>query len=138
EYISQNGFVHRDLAARNVLVDEDHNVKVNSLSLFSVPFVFLYLLFTKVCDFGLCRELESDQLYYTSKGGKLPVKWMALESITEYKFTVASDVWSFGILLFELFTLGNVPYPGIDAKLMECYLSSGKRIAKPENCTDEL
>uniref|UniRef100_A0A915KID4 Protein kinase domain-containing protein n=1 Tax=Romanomermis culicivorax TaxID=13658 RepID=A0A915KID4_ROMCU len=107
-----------DLAARNVLLVDEDNVKIG--------------------DFGLSRHFQPENFYYTSHGGRLPIKWMALESLTEYKFTSASDVWSFGVLLFELITLGDGPYPEIDPHLMENYLKTGKRMAKPENCPDQL
>uniref|UniRef100_A0A915LCR8 Protein kinase domain-containing protein n=1 Tax=Romanomermis culicivorax TaxID=13658 RepID=A0A915LCR8_ROMCU len=118
EYLSDKGFVHRDLAARNVLLDDVRNVKI--------------------CDFGLCRTYNNENHYYTSRGGRLPIKWMALESISDYKFTSASDVWSFGILLFEIITLARCPYEGVDPCCMEKYLRRGKRMDKPLNCPDEL
>ena len=86
-FLSSHSVVHRDLAARNVLISSDFTMKIS--------------------DFGLSK----DQGYYISARGKLPWKWMALESIADHKFTVYSDVWSFGITMWEIFTLGNTPYP---------------------------
>ena len=86
-FLSSNHVVHRDLAARNVLISSDFTMKIS--------------------DFGLSK----DQNYYTSQGGKLPWKWMALESIVDHRFSVYSDVWAFGITMWEIFTLGTIPYP---------------------------
>ncbi|KRY83575.1 putative tyrosine-protein kinase F09A5.2 [Trichinella pseudospiralis] len=117
EYLSQKGFLHRDVAARNILVDHDKRIKIG--------------------DFGLCRYIYSDMVYM-GKGGRLPIKWMALEAIKNYEFTTKSDVWSFGVLLFEIITLGGSPYPGIQPADMEQLLESGKRMEQPSNCPDEL
>ena len=87
--------VHRDLAARNVLLGEN--------------------LITKVADFGLARVIVDNE-YSAAQGARFPVKWTAPEAISFGKFTVKSDVWSFGILLMELFTYGQVPYPGTFTK----------------------
>lgn len=117
EYLSQKGYVHRDLAARNILVDKGKKAKIG--------------------DFGLCRYSCTDSIY-VSKGGRLPFKWMALEAIKNYEFTPKSDVWSFGVLLFEIITLGGTPYPGTQPVDMETVLDSGKRMDRPENCPDQL
>jgi serine/threonine protein kinase len=97
-----------------------------------------------------------DTALYTSKGGKLPIKWMAIESLKQQEFTSKSDVydwhlndcinnkpyrfsWSYGVLLYELFTLGKTPYPTVQPSDMLAYLESGQRLPKPEPlCTDEL
>ncbi|EGT47161.1 hypothetical protein CAEBREN_08135 [Caenorhabditis brenneri] len=118
EYLSQKGFVHRDVAARNVLVHEGTACKIG--------------------DFGLCRYIYADQSQYKSKGGKLPLKWMSPEAIRHYEFTIKSDVWSFGILLFEVITLGGSPYPGMPPEDVLPYLEGGGRIEKPDNCPENF
>ena len=90
-HLERKGLIHRDLAARNVLIGEN--------------------LLAKVADFGLARVIVDNE-YSAHQGARFPVKWTAPEAISFGKFTVKSDVWSFGILLMELFTYGQVPYPG--------------------------
>merc|ERR1719239_1332349 len=92
-FLSDKGLVHRDLAARNVLVGTDKMCKIG--------------------DFGLARYTYDDLVYVNRRGGRLPVKWMAVEAIFDLSFSVASDVWSFGIVLFEIATLGGTPYPTV-------------------------
>uniref|UniRef100_A0A914VJA9 Protein kinase domain-containing protein n=1 Tax=Plectus sambesii TaxID=2011161 RepID=A0A914VJA9_9BILA len=116
DYLSARGCIHRDVAARNVLVNE---MKV-----------------AKIGDFGLCRLM--DTATYTTRGGRLPIKWMALESLQDYQYTTKSDVWSFGVLLYELFSLGAAPYSLIQPTDMITYLRSGKRLDKPEQCADKV
>ncbi|KAH7715003.1 Protein C24G6.2 a [Aphelenchoides avenae] len=118
EYLSQKGFVHRDVAARNVLVNQKTQAKIG--------------------DFGLCRHVSTDSDNYQSRGGRLPIKWMAPESIRHYVFTNKTDVWSFGVLMFEIITLGGTPYPGIQPDDMLAFLESGGRMPKPDNCSDEF
>uniref|UniRef100_G1KHT0 Macrophage stimulating 1 receptor n=1 Tax=Anolis carolinensis TaxID=28377 RepID=G1KHT0_ANOCA len=120
EYLAQNKFVHRDLAARNCMLDETYTVKV--------------------ADFGLARDVF-DKEYYSIKQhrrAKLPVKWMALESLQTQKFTTKSDVWSFGVLMWELMTRGASPYPEVDPYDMTLYLLKGRRLPQPEYCPDSL
>ena len=90
EYLASKQYVHRDLAARNVLVADNKLVKV--------------------CDFGLSRDVYQDNEYHKLTNGKLPLKWMALESLHERVFTTNSDVWSYGILLWEIVTMGEYIY----------------------------
>ncbi|XP_044129277.1 macrophage-stimulating protein receptor isoform X2 [Bufo gargarizans] len=120
EYLAQMKFVHRDLAARNCMLDEAYKVKV--------------------ADFGLARDVF-DKEYYSvrrHKNARLPVKWMALESLQTQKFTTKSDVWSFGVLLWELMTRGAPPYPDVDPYDITRYLYRGRRLPQPEYCPDPL
>ncbi|KAM7170190.1 macrophage-stimulating protein receptor isoform 2-T2 [Macrochelys suwanniensis] len=120
DYLAHMKFVHRDLAARNCMLDETFTVKV--------------------ADFGLARDIF-DREYYSirhHRQAKLPVKWMALESLQIQKFTTKSDVWSFGVLLWELLTRGAPPYPEVDPYDITHYLLSGRRLPQPEYCPDSL
>ncbi|KAH0619883.1 hypothetical protein JD844_014269 [Phrynosoma platyrhinos] len=105
-YLEANNFVHRDLAARNVLVSEDNIAKVS--------------------DFGLTKEASS-----TQDTGKLPVKWTAPEALREKNFSTKSDVWSFGILLWEIYSFGRVPYPRIDVVPR---VEKGYKMDAPDGC----
>ncbi|XP_072264883.1 tyrosine-protein kinase FRK [Pyxicephalus adspersus] len=117
-YLETQNFIHRDLAARNVLVGD------NSVY--------------KVADFGLARVFEDEDVYESKNDIKLPLKWTAPEAIRHHKFTVKSDVWSFGILLFEIVTFGKMPYPGWNGRQTLEHLEQGYRIPKPFNCPQEL
>uniref|UniRef100_A0A3Q3BEF5 Macrophage-stimulating protein receptor n=1 Tax=Kryptolebias marmoratus TaxID=37003 RepID=A0A3Q3BEF5_KRYMA len=119
EYLAQKKFVHRDLAARNCL-DESYTVKV--------------------ADFGMARDVF-DKEYYSiqdHKKAKLPVKWMAIESLQTQKFTTKSDVlqWSFGVLMWEMLTRGASPYPEVDPYDVTHYLMKGRRLPQPQYCPD--
>ncbi|KAM9227000.1 macrophage-stimulating protein receptor [Leptosomus discolor] len=120
EYLAQKKFVHRDLAARNCMLDETLTVKV--------------------ADFGLARDVFGKEYYSVRqhRHAKLPVKWMALESLQTQKFTTKSDVWSFGVLMWELLTRGASPYPGVDPYDMARYLLQGRRLLQPHHCPDTL
>ncbi|KFQ09035.1 hypothetical protein N330_10422, partial [Leptosomus discolor] len=120
EYLAQKKFVHRDLAARNCMLDETLTVKV--------------------ADFGLARDVFGKEYYSVRqhRHAKLPVKWMALESLQTQKFTTKSDVWSFGVLMWELLTRGASPYPGVDPYDMARYLLQGSRLLQPHHCPDTL
>jgi serine/threonine protein kinase len=117
QFLGQKGFVHRDIAARNALVHEGKKVKIG--------------------DFGLCRFVDKDNSYW-GRGGRLPIKWMAPEAIKSFEFSAKSDAWSFGVLLFEVVTLGGSPYPGIQPVDLGAYLETGKRMDRPENCPEAL
>ncbi|KAL9987755.1 hypothetical protein ACROYT_G002111 [Oculina patagonica] len=117
EYLASKGFVHRDLAARNVLLGEDKAVKI--------------------ADFGLLRHTYGE-IYEVKKTKKLPIKWMAPESLGNGIYTSKSDVWSFGVLLWELSTMGGIPYPGISNSQLYKRLKRGYRMEKPDMCTDEI
>ncbi|KAL3102973.1 hypothetical protein niasHT_025881 [Heterodera trifolii] len=121
-YLESRKLVHRDLAARNVLVGD----KISG-----VPEV-------KVADFGLARKLMDENIYEAATGAKFPVKWTAPEAQRCGNFTVKSDVWSFGILLYEIFSLGHTPYPGVQNHDVLRDLDQGKRMACPKNCPDEI
>ncbi|NXG76875.1 RON protein, partial [Baryphthengus martii] len=120
EYLAQKKFVHRDLAARNCMLDETLTVKV--------------------ADFGLARDVFGKEYYSVRqhRHAKLPVKWMALESLQTQKFTTKSDVWSFGVLMWELLTRGASPYPEVDPYDMARYLLQGRRLPQPEHCPNTL
>ncbi|XP_077979883.1 hepatocyte growth factor receptor-like isoform X1 [Glandiceps talaboti] len=119
EYLANLKFVHRDLAARNCMLADDLTVKV--------------------ADFGLSRDIyERD--YYSAKDRhtKLPVRWMALESLERNIYNNKTDVWSFGVVLWELMTRGVTPYPSVDNWDISKYLRKGKRLPQPQYCSDEL
>ncbi|NXA60677.1 RON protein, partial [Mohoua ochrocephala] len=120
EYLAQKKFVHRDLAARNCMLDETLTVKV--------------------ADFGLARDVFGKEYYSIQqhRHAKLPVKWMALESLQTQKFTTKSDVWSFGVLMWELLTRGASPYAGVDPYDMARYLLQGRRLPQPSHCPNAL
>ncbi|XP_031623834.1 ankyrin-3-like [Contarinia nasturtii] len=122
QYLISCNILHRDLAARNILLCTNNVVKI--------------------CDFGLARDF-SKKGYYRKKDGieKVPLKWLALESLSEPKYSVYSDVWSFGIVLWELFSLGAEPYS--EEKIdtfdeLEMHLKDGHRLRKPQYATQSI
>ncbi|XP_073084698.1 receptor-type tyrosine-protein kinase FLT3 isoform X2 [Manis javanica] len=119
EFLEFKSCVHRDLAARNVLVTHGKVVKI--------------------CDFGLARDIMSDSNYVIRGNARLPVKWMAPESLFEGIYTIKSDVWSYGILLWEIFSLGVNPYPGIpvDANFYKL-IQSGFKMDQPFYATEGI
>ncbi|XP_064607929.1 tyrosine-protein kinase CSK-like isoform X2 [Liolophura sinensis] len=112
-YLERKNLVHRDLAARNVLVN-DHNI-------------------AKVSDFGLALGHNVNPT-----GGKFPIKWTAPEALRESKFTSKSDMWSFGILLWEIYSFGRVPYPRIPLADVVMHVEKGYRMEAPEGCPKEI
>ncbi|XP_032137736.1 fibroblast growth factor receptor 2 isoform X9 [Sapajus apella] len=118
EYLASQKCIHRDLAARNVLVTENNVMKI--------------------ADFGLARDINNIDYYKKTTNGRLPVKWMAPEALFDRVYTHQSDVWSFGVLMWEIFTLGGSPYPGIPVEELFKLLKEGHRMDKPANCTNEL
>lgn len=92
----------------------------------------------KISDFGLTRDVYEDDTYLKKSRGRVPVKWMALESLSDHIYTSKSDVWSFGIVLWELVTLGSSPYPGVALQNLYHLLKTGYRMQKPSNCSDQL
>ncbi|XP_066549359.1 fibroblast growth factor receptor 2 isoform X6 [Amia ocellicauda] len=118
QYLASQKCIHRDLAARNVLVTENNVMKI--------------------ADFGLARDVHNIDYYKKTTNGRLPVKWMAPEALFDRVYTHQSDVWSFGVLMWEIFTLGGSPYPGIPVEELFKLLKEGHRMDKPGNCTNEL
>ncbi|XP_042309160.1 platelet-derived growth factor receptor beta [Sceloporus undulatus] len=119
EFLASKNCVHRDLAARNVLICEGKLVKI--------------------CDFGLARDIMRDSNYISKGNTFLPLKWMAPESIFNNLYTTLSDVWSFGILLWEIFTLGGTPYP--ELPMNEQFYNAikrGYRMSKPTHASNEI
>ena len=121
-YLHGKNIIHRDLAARNIFVDGKEVAKIG--------------------DFGLSRDLHAQDYanyyYAQDKNRMLPIKWMAPESITSGKFSKKGDVWSFGVLLWEIFTRGENPYPGLPNNHLIVFLQSGKRLSKNDVMTGKL
>uniref|UniRef100_A0A9J8CA61 non-specific protein-tyrosine kinase n=1 Tax=Cyprinus carpio carpio TaxID=630221 RepID=A0A9J8CA61_CYPCA len=116
-YLESKRFVHRDIAARNVLVSSTDCVKLG--------------------DFGLSRYME-DSSYYKASKGKLPIKWMAPESINFRRFTSASDVWMFGVCMWEILMFGIKPFQGVKNNDVIGRIENGERLAMPLNCPPTL
>ncbi|XP_049549463.1 vascular endothelial growth factor receptor 1-like isoform X2 [Anopheles darlingi] len=119
EYLASRKVLHGDLAARNILLCEDNVVKI--------------------CDFGLARSMYKSDNYKKKGEAPLPFKWLALECISDNVFSTYSDVWAYGIVLWELFSLGKVPYPGMEAN-QELYnkLRDGYRMDKPQFSNQDI
>lgn len=121
-YLESKSFIHRDLAARNCLVGE-HNL-------------------VKVADFGLARLVhasscdgdDQQQAYTAHIGAKFPIKWTAPEGLAYNKFSSKSDVWAYGVLLWEIATHGKSPYPGVELANVYHLLESGYRMERPDVC----
>uniref|UniRef100_A0A2C9JXG7 Fibroblast growth factor receptor n=1 Tax=Biomphalaria glabrata TaxID=6526 RepID=A0A2C9JXG7_BIOGL len=118
EYLASKQCIHRDLAARNVLVAED--------------------LVLKLADFGLTRNLSAADYYKKTTDGRLPVKWMAPEALFDRKYTSKSDVWSYGVLLWEIFTLGGNPYPSVPVEALFALLKEGHRMKQPPYASSKM
>jgi len=116
-YLEKQNYIHRDLAARNILVGEGN--------------------ICKVADFGLARLIEDDE-YNAHEGARFPIKWTAPEAALYNRFTIKSDVWSFGILLVELITYGRVPYPGMTNAEVLTQVERGYRMPRPQSCPETL
>uniref|UniRef100_A0A8C2IRI0 receptor protein-tyrosine kinase n=1 Tax=Cyprinus carpio TaxID=7962 RepID=A0A8C2IRI0_CYPCA len=119
KYLSDMSYVHRDLAARNILVNSN--------------------LVCKVSDFGMSRVLEEDpDAAYTTRGGKIPIRWTAPEAITYRKFTSASDVWSYGIVMWEVMSYGERPYWDMSNQDVIKAIEEGYRLPPPMDCPVSL
>ncbi|EDW80258.1 uncharacterized protein Dwil_GK21110 [Drosophila willistoni] len=117
-YLTELKLVHRDLAARNVLLADGKICKIS--------------------DFGLTRDVYEDDAYLKRSRDRVPVKWMAPESLADHVYTTKSDVWAFGVLCWELITLGASPYPGIAPQNLWSLLKTGYRMDRPENCSEAV
>uniref|UniRef100_A0A3Q1CX67 Mast/stem cell growth factor receptor n=1 Tax=Amphiprion ocellaris TaxID=80972 RepID=A0A3Q1CX67_AMPOC len=119
DYITSKNCIHRDLAARNILLTHGR--------------------VAKICDFGLARDITTDASYVLRGNARLPVKWMSPESIFDCVYTFESDVWSYGILLWEIFSLGNSPYPGMQVgSAFYRMIQEGHRMNRPEFAPIEM
>ncbi|XP_071403666.1 tyrosine-protein kinase Mer isoform X2 [Pithys albifrons albifrons] len=118
EYLSSRNFLHRDLAARNCMLRDDMTVCV--------------------ADFGLSKKIYSGDYYRQGRIAKMPVKWIAIESLADRVYTTKSDVWAFGVTMWEIATRGMTPYPGVQNHEIYEFLFHGQRLKKPEDCSDEL
>ncbi|XP_037547071.1 insulin-like growth factor 1b receptor [Nematolebias whitei] len=117
-YLNANKFVHRDLAARNCMVAEDFTVKIG--------------------DFGMTRDIYETDYYRKGGKGLLPVRWMSPESLKDGVFTTNSDVWSFGVVLWEIATLAEQPYQGLSNEQVLRFVMEGGLLEKPQSCPDML
>lgn len=116
-YLEQQNYIHRDLAARNILVGDNNQVKI--------------------ADFGLARLIKEDE-YEARAGARFPIKWTAPEAANYSRFSIKSDVWSFGILLTELVTYGRIPYPGMTNAEVLRQVEHGYRMPCPPGCPSSL
>ncbi|XP_058860706.1 tyrosine-protein kinase receptor UFO-like isoform X2 [Acipenser ruthenus] len=118
EYLSNKNFIHRDLAARNCMLNENMTVCV--------------------ADFGLSKKIYNGDYYRQGRISKMPVKWIAIESLADRVYTSKSDVWSFGVTMWEISTRGQTPYPGVENSEIYDYLRQGNRLKPPPDCLDTI
>ncbi|KFQ73473.1 Tyrosine-protein kinase ZAP-70, partial [Phaethon lepturus] len=119
KYLEEKNFVHRDLAARNVLLVNQH--------------------YAKISDFGLSKALGADDSYYKARtAGKWPLKWYAPECILYHKFSSKSDVWSYGVTMWEAFSYGQKPYKKMKGPEVISFIEQGKRMDCPSDCPEEM
>uniref|UniRef100_A0A8C1B149 Tyrosine-protein kinase receptor TYRO3 n=1 Tax=Cyprinus carpio carpio TaxID=630221 RepID=A0A8C1B149_CYPCA len=118
EYLSSKNIIHRDLAARNCMLNENMSVCV--------------------ADFGLSKKIYSGDYYRQGSVSKLPVKWIALESLADNVYTTQSDVWAFGVTMWEIMTRGQTPYPGVENSEIYEYLIKGERLKQPPDCPADI
>ena len=116
-YLEKHSYIHRDLAARNILVGEGN--------------------ICKVADFGLARVIKED-IYNLKDGTKFPIRWIAPEAVLYNKFSIKADVWSFGVVIYELLTFGAMLYPGMNKRQVLEAVERGYRMPPPDNCPDAL
>ncbi|KFB40033.1 tyrosine-protein kinase [Anopheles sinensis] len=114
EHLEGLQITHRDLAARNILIDERKTLKIS--------------------DFGLSRT----GIYVNTRNKKVPLRWLSIEAMRDNLYSNKSDVWAFGIVLWEIGTLGGYPYPSVSNHELFAYLQGGKRLERPENCTPDV
>uniref|UniRef100_A0A914D226 receptor protein-tyrosine kinase n=1 Tax=Acrobeloides nanus TaxID=290746 RepID=A0A914D226_9BILA len=117
EYIASKDIVHRDLAARNILLTNDFQAKIS--------------------DFGLA-VVNNSGMKEPDLPKKLPVRWLSIEAIVEKLFSEKSDVWAFGVLMFEVFSMGQDPYAEIETGKILRFLRNGERMSRPELATNEM
>ncbi|EDQ84326.1 uncharacterized protein MONBRDRAFT_39306 [Monosiga brevicollis MX1] len=120
EFLAFKRVIHRDLAARNVLVHDDGNGVV-----------------LKVADFGLTVQLRNDEEFRVCEDDALPFKWLAPECFTDKTFSQASDVWAFGVLMWEVYAFGQSPFPGIQNNEVYARLGEGMRMPRPADCSKQ-
>ncbi|KFO92561.1 Tyrosine-protein kinase ZAP-70, partial [Buceros rhinoceros silvestris] len=119
KYLEEKNFVHRDLAARNVLLVNQH--------------------YAKISDFGLSKALGADDSYYKARtAGKWPLKWYAPECVLYHKFSSKSDVWSYGVTMWEAFSYGQKPYKKMKGPEVMSFIEQGKRMECPTDCPAEM
>ena len=120
-YLEELDYIHRDLAARNCLVSSRKREE----------------RVVKLADFGLARDIYKDSYYKKLNDSAMPLKWMAPECLTEQKFTKKSDVWSFGVVMWEVMSYcKDKPYKQVEPFMMREHLASGARLSRPDNCDD--
>lgn len=117
-YLESKKFVHRDLAARNCMVSKD--------------------LVCKIGDFGMARDIYETDYYKIGKKGLLPIRWMAPENLSDGVFTSDSDVWSFGVVLYEILTLAEIPYQGFSNEEVLNYVLHKGSLGIPRNCPENI
>uniref|UniRef100_A0A914PT41 Protein kinase domain-containing protein n=1 Tax=Panagrolaimus davidi TaxID=227884 RepID=A0A914PT41_9BILA len=119
QFIAEKGIVHRDLAARNILIDCNKNAKIT--------------------DFGLFIQLRDKSYVIPPRiREKLPIKWLAIESLKMYKFSLKTDIWTFAVVLYEMYSFGETPYENVEAEELLKYLEKGNRLSKPDFCSYEM
>ena len=127
-YLSDKGFVHRDLAARNILVSDKDVCKVGH----TFKILCNFNTFPQIADFGMSRDL-ADAEYYISEGGTIPIRWTAPEAVYYRKYSSASDVWSYGCVLYEIWSIGHKPFEGCSntrVSLQYCNTEHNWRVGK--------